>query len=90
MGNPYFESTLQRVDGVSSGAVCLKGTGIMAEFVASRFAAGETAESIASDYGVPLCHVEAAIRLVLLVNGTALWSKRALKRLDQFVPMERR
>lgn len=47
---------------VGFGAYCIRGTGIRVEFVASRWAAGETIRSLAIDYDLSRDRIEDAIR----------------------------
>jgi uncharacterized protein (DUF433 family) len=57
---------LWRVDDICGGqAVLLKGTGIIADVVAGRFAAGDSIESIADDYRVDADLVLDAIRCIV-------------------------
>lgn len=85
---PTFPN-LQRVEGVSGGGPCLKGTGILAEFVADRFLAGESIARIAQDYrDVTEAMVVDAIRLALyLRGGTNLLTGRALRKLEHVLPL---
>lgn len=50
--------------GIRGGICCLKGTGVFVEFVAGRFAAGETITELAHDYNVSVNIIEEGIRLV--------------------------
>ena len=77
---------LQRLDGVSSGGVCFAGTGVLVEFVVSRFMAGESLAELAEDYALSVQMIEAGIRLLLLVHGTSLTSKRAEMTITQYIP----
>jgi uncharacterized protein (DUF433 family) len=47
---------------VQFGRPCLAGTGVPTAAIAERYKAGESIESLASDYGRPRDHVEEAIR----------------------------
>jgi len=78
---------LQRRQGVAGSSVCLLNTGISAEYVVDRYVAGESINSIAEDYYLSPTLIEAAIRCCLLVKGTSLYSKQALAKLDELVPM---
>lgn len=86
MSRRRFEGSLQRKAGVSGGGACIGRTGILASFVASRFAAGESLNALARDYDVPVRDITNAVRLVLYVNGTSLNSKRAESRVAKLVP----
>jgi uncharacterized protein (DUF433 family) len=78
---------LWRQHGISGGAPCLDGTGILVSFVASRFAAGETVAELARDYAVHPEHIEAAIRFVVYVKGASLDSKRAEAKIAASLPL---
>lgn len=67
---------LWRREGVAGGAVCFDHTGVLVEFVAKRFAGGESLEELAKDYALPVQTIEAGIRLV--VSG-AFTARRGLR-----------
>ncbi len=62
----------------------------MAESLSSRFAAGEEAESIASDYAIDPHVVREAIRYVLSVRGTNCDTIRFNVKGLRLVPLETR
>lgn len=56
---------LQRREGVKGGAVCFGDTGVTVEFVAGRFAAGESLDELAKDYNTDRRSIDAGMRLVI-------------------------
>lgn len=80
---------LQRKAGVSSGRPCLRGSGICVEFLAQRFAAGESIALLAMDYGRRQEDIEAAIRLVVVARGSNLDEKRAAAKVAACLPLIR-
>jgi uncharacterized protein (DUF433 family) len=83
---------LWRVTGVSGSAPCLRGTGILAGFVASRFAAGESIAELAEDYPhVSEAHIVDAIRLVVASTMGRQGRLEAIRRrMEALVPLETR
>jgi uncharacterized protein (DUF433 family) len=82
---------LWRIEGVSGGAPCLRGTGIIAGFVASRFAGGDSIKELADDYRVSEEHVVDAIRLVVAATmGRQGRLEQIRRRMDALVPLEPR
>lgn len=61
---------LWRVDDIAGGQVLIGGTGIIAEVIVGRFAAGDSIASLAVDYDIPVERVEDAIRLVVACTFT--------------------
>lgn len=57
MKNPW----LWRRDGVGWGQVCVRGTGIQTAVIYDRWRAGETPHEVATDYGLSIVSVTAAI-----------------------------
>jgi uncharacterized protein (DUF433 family) len=80
---------LQRMDGVSGGAVCLRDSGVMVEFLAGLFAAGESIDFIAKQYRRSRDEIEAAIRIVVLARGHNLDEKRAKRVVERHIPLLR-
>ena len=80
---------LQRMDGVSGGQVCLRDSGVLVEFIAGLYTAGESIIDLAKNYGRKPEDIEAAIRLVLYARGCNLSSKRAATRVDRVIPLLR-
>jgi len=60
-----WRETVTVLPGVSGGAPIVRGTGFSVEFLASRFAAGESLAELAEDYDMTLETVENAIRAVV-------------------------
>lgn len=56
---------LSRRNGVHGGAVCVRGTGVSAEVLASRFAGGDSVSLLARDYNLTMEQVEDAIRAIV-------------------------
>lgn len=81
---------LWRCAGVSGGYPCLRTTGILVEFVAGRFAAGESIAALADAYGVPPVAVEDAIRLIVVAKRPSLESQRATAIVARVLPETRR
>jgi uncharacterized protein (DUF433 family) len=82
---------LWRVEGVSGGAPCLRGTGIIASFVASRFAAGDSIAEMALDYRVSEEALIDAVRLVVAATMGRQGRLAAIeRRMDALVPLETR
>lgn len=54
---------LNRVENVSGGLVCIKGTGIIASVVAGMFFAGDSISTIARNYRRSHWEIEQAIRI---------------------------
>lgn len=81
---------LWRMDGVRGGAPCLDETGLSAEVLAGRFAAGDSIAELADEYGYKVARIEAAIRLVLFARGINLDEKRAARKVDLVIPLQQR
>ncbi len=81
---------LWRCEKVSGGAPCLRSTGILVEFLVSRFVAGEPIGALAADYGVSTDRIQEALRFALYVKGTSLESKAAWTRIAKVLPETRR
>jgi uncharacterized protein (DUF433 family) len=88
MSTPY--TRLWRCAGVRGGAPCLRTTRVPVDIVAERFAAGESIENIATDYGVPAANVAEAIRFVVDIKRPSLDSKAARARVAKLLPETRR
>jgi uncharacterized protein (DUF433 family) len=56
---------LWRRDGVAGGQVCFDQTGVIVTFIAELFAAGESIDSLAKQYGLDRRDIEAGVRLVV-------------------------
>ena len=69
------QDRLWRSADIAGGAVCLHGTGILVEHLASRYAAGEPLGALAADYDVTVQDIEAALRAVL----RAAFGRRGLR-----------
>lgn len=90
MSDGYREfGRLQRHEGISGGAVCLEGSGIIIEFLAGLFAGGDSIDFLAQQYGRTREDIEAALRLIVLARGHNLSEKRALKVVERHIPLLR-
>lgn len=71
--------SLERREGVSGGRVCIRGTGIGAEFIAERALAGESVSSITADYG----HVfaQSAAWEAIAIVGAARAARKTVEQL---------
>ena len=80
---------LQRMEGVSGGQVCLKGTGLTVECVVGLFVAGEPICEIAEQYGVPPSRVVQAIQCVVAASygERGELPVRVTRRMDALVPL---
>jgi uncharacterized protein (DUF433 family) len=56
---------LWRLPDIKGGQVCIRDTGIIAQFVAGCFAGGDSIEMLAENYNVKPDAIEQCIRLVL-------------------------
>ncbi len=75
--------------GIRGGRVCAIGSGVDVEFIAERFAAGETIRELSVDYSLSLNVIEEAIRVVVMAaSGARGFPVRIERRLNQLVPMD--
>lgn len=82
---------LWRMDGIKGGQPCIRGTGIIAEVLAGMFAAGDSIQSIAVDYGIEEEAVIQCVRLML----TGCYGRQGLladvdRRMTAQLPLETR
>ena len=89
MSEPEFPY-LGRIDGVSCGFPCIKGTGILAEVLVGFVVAGDSVAYVAEQYGLQEAAIIDAMRLVLYARGTNLEGKRALVKVDRVLPLTQR
>jgi uncharacterized protein (DUF433 family) len=83
---------LWRLPDLASGILpCLRGTGVIASFAADLFAAGDSIERIAEEYGVPEATIIEAIRLaVASTHGQRGTYAQCERRMCALVPLETR
>lgn len=80
-----------RLNDLASGQPCVRGTRIIATFLAERFAGGESIQALADEYAISATAVEDAVRLVVAASaGSRGTLARTERRMEALVPLETR